>query len=160
MKDHRPTDRGFVADPDPSIEVSDTEVPATLTKIASEQARLAAIQALLAGRLAASHTATDSSPSLSTDADRLLDVEGAANFLALPISYVGELGRSGRLPRVAHGKYVRFRLGDLRAWIGAHRDPGIDGHPSSTRSSLDHGQRGVPPPLETHGPPRTHRRTR
>ena len=79
--------------------------------------------------------ATFEAGSKADDADQLVTVEEAAAFLSLPTSYVAELGRRGKLPRVSHGKYVRFRRGDLRAWVGAHRTPGECGPSRSGKRS-------------------------
>ena len=92
-------------------------------EMASFILRLASLQAAVSTRLHRGPVNTEGSES---DPDRLVDVQAAAEFLALPASYVAELGRRGLLPRVTFGKYVRFCLADLRAWIHAHRDSGID----------------------------------
>lgn len=89
-------------------------------------ARLAALQAMAAARLEGCTDEEECGKRANSDPDGLLDVERAAEFLALPSSYVADLGRRGLLPRVTCGKYVRFRLADLRDWIHAHRDPGVD----------------------------------
>ena len=43
----------------------------------------------------------------------LLDVEGLASALKVPVSWVYEQSRTGKIPTVRVGKYVRFRLNDV-----------------------------------------------
>ena len=106
--------------------------------------QVAALALVLAARLPDGGSSPAPAPSLESDPDRLLAVDDAARFLALPVSYVGDLGRRGMLPRVGHGKYVRYRLGDLRTWITRHRDPGVDGRLSVTYSPASDRRRGTP----------------
>jgi excisionase family DNA binding protein len=51
------------------------------------------------------------------DAVALLDVEQARQFLNVPRSYVYDLARQHKLPHVKVGKYLRFRLRELRMWL-------------------------------------------
>ncbi len=86
-------------------------------------ATLAALQTRAAARLlTAVGSAPAPAPAEKQDPDQLLTTAEASALLALPTGYVAELGRRGDLPRVARGKYVRFRVGDLRAWIARHRE--------------------------------------
>ena len=98
--------------------ISVLTLPAFVTELATVLLRVAV-------RLGKERPVAEAPPSLDMDPDRLLDVRAAAEFLGLPKSYLAELGRRGRIARVAHGKYVRFRLGDLRQWIMEHREPGV-----------------------------------
>jgi excisionase family DNA binding protein len=45
--------------------------------------------------------------------DELLDVDGLAEALKVPKSWVYENCRLGKIPTVRIGKYVRFRLNDV-----------------------------------------------
>jgi excisionase family DNA binding protein len=55
---------------------------------------------------------------------RLLTAREVAELLAVPESWVREHTRSGALPRVQLGRYVRYRRQAVLAWVGnqeAHR---------------------------------------
>ena len=45
--------------------------------------------------------------------DRLLDPEELAERLKVPVSWVYEQSRRGRIPTVRIGRYVRFKLNDV-----------------------------------------------
>ena len=62
----------------------------------------------------------------SSDLSQLLTVEEVADKLRLTKQYVYELTRTGQLPCVRKGKYVRVCLSDLLAWIDKHRDGVLD----------------------------------
>ncbi len=104
----------------PPLEVVDALHPEALPGYI---AYLAALQARAVVRMS-SNTATTAHPTppVGDDDDQLLTEKQAAAFLAVPAGHVGNLGRSGALPRVKFGKYVRFRLGDLRLWVSQHHE--------------------------------------
>ena len=56
--------------------------------------------------------------------DRLLDATEVAERLGVPISWVRESARSGAMPCVRLGRYVRFDLADVEAWIQSCKQPG------------------------------------
>lgn len=49
--------------------------------------------------------------------DRLLDAGEAAQILNVPMSWVRQATRDGRLPHVELGRYRRYREADLVAWV-------------------------------------------
>lgn len=62
---------------------------------------------------------------ISVRDDELLTVQETAQFLKVPVSWVYEHVRPGaldRLPCVKLGKYLRFDLRDLRAYVNAKRE--------------------------------------
>jgi excisionase family DNA binding protein len=56
--------------------------------------------------------------------DRLLDAKAVAERLGVPESWVRESARSGAIPHVRLGRYVRFDLADVEAWLEACKRPG------------------------------------
>jgi excisionase family DNA binding protein len=56
--------------------------------------------------------------------DRLLDAGEVAELLSVPKTWVLESARSGALPCVRLGRYVRFDRGDIEAWLTACKQPG------------------------------------
>lgn len=56
-------------------------------------------------------------------ADRLLVAEEVAEMLAVPTSWVREATRSGQLPHVRLGRYVRYDRGAILAWV-SEQQPG------------------------------------
>lgn len=55
---------------------------------------------------------------------RLLDAAGAAELLNVPKSWVLAEARSGRIPHIKLGRYVRFDLAELVAWTRGSRHVG------------------------------------
>lgn len=51
--------------------------------------------------------------------DRLLTAEEVAELLAVPVSWVRESTRSGAMPYVALGRYRRYRLDAVEAWLAS-----------------------------------------
>jgi excisionase family DNA binding protein len=49
--------------------------------------------------------------------DRLLDAKQVAELLAVPVGWVREHTRSGAIPHVPLGRYVRYDQGDMLAWL-------------------------------------------
>jgi excisionase family DNA binding protein len=56
--------------------------------------------------------------------DRLLDAKAIAERLGVPESWVREAARSGAIPCVRLGRYVRFDLTDVEAWLEGCKQPG------------------------------------
>lgn len=56
--------------------------------------------------------------------DRLLTADEIAAFLAVPVSWVRESTRSGAMPCHPLGRYRRYDLEDVRAWLAECRQPG------------------------------------
>jgi len=56
--------------------------------------------------------------------DRLLKAEEVAELLAVPVSWVRESTRSGAMPHVELGRYRRYRLEDVEAWLASCSRPG------------------------------------
>jgi excisionase family DNA binding protein len=56
--------------------------------------------------------------------DRLLDAKAIAEKLGVPETWVRESARSGAIPCVRLGRYVRFDPADVEAWIDSCKTPG------------------------------------
>ena len=56
--------------------------------------------------------------------ERLLTAEEVAEHLAVPVSWVRESTRSGAMPHVRLGRYVRFDLDDVERWLEECKRPG------------------------------------
>jgi excisionase family DNA binding protein len=59
---------------------------------------------------------------------RLLNADELAEVLAVPVSWVRDHTRSGAIPHLALGRYKRYRLAEVEAWLQTCRKGG-----SSTR---------------------------
>jgi len=59
--------------------------------------------------------------------DRLLDAKEAAELLNVPVGWVREQTRAGRMPHVPLGRYRRYRESDLRAWLESLTNGGTPG---------------------------------
>lgn len=59
---------------------------------------------------------------IATTAPSLLTAEQVAAILSVSERYVWRLGRDGDLPRVQMGKYVRFDLADVEAFIESRKE--------------------------------------
>ena len=55
---------------------------------------------------------------------RLVDAGAIAELLGVPKSWVLESARSGAIPCVRLGRYVRFDLDDVEMWVGSCKQPG------------------------------------
>lgn len=55
---------------------------------------------------------------------RLLDAGEVAARLGVPKSWVLESARSGAIPHVRLGRYVRFDLDDVERWLEGCKNPG------------------------------------
>lgn len=53
-------------------------------------------------------------------APTLVDAGAAAEQLGVPASWLMTQAREGRAPHRKLGKYVRFEVGELRAWADTH----------------------------------------
>jgi excisionase family DNA binding protein len=49
--------------------------------------------------------------------DRLLEAKDVADLLNVPISWVRDATRDGRLPHVPLGRYRRYDRADIEDWI-------------------------------------------
>lgn len=49
--------------------------------------------------------------------DPLLSADGVAELLAVPVSWVRDATRDGRLPAIRLGRYVRYRESSIVAWL-------------------------------------------
>ena len=56
--------------------------------------------------------------------ERLLTAPELAERLAVPKSWILESARSGAMPCVRLGRYVRFDLADVEAWLASCKRPG------------------------------------
>lgn len=56
--------------------------------------------------------------------DRLLDAAAIAERLGVPKTWVLESARSGAMPCVRLGRYVRFDLADVERWLEECKRPG------------------------------------
>jgi len=58
--------------------------------------------------------------------ERLLTAADVAELLAVPVSWVREATREGRLPHLALGRYRRYSRAAIDAWLTAARDAFAD----------------------------------
>ncbi len=63
--------------------------------------------------------------------ERLVDAAVIAERLGVPVSWVRESARSGAIPCVRLGRYVRFDLDDVDRWLEACK---VAGRPVAFRS--------------------------
>jgi excisionase family DNA binding protein len=49
--------------------------------------------------------------------DRLLDAKEVAAMLGVPVGWVREHTRSGAIPHVPLGRYVRYERSDVLGWV-------------------------------------------
>ena len=68
-------------------------------------------------RLAVKEAAAEAVKEVKAAHDKLLTAEEAADFLNVPITWVGEAARRGELPSIKAGHYRRFRRADLEKFI-------------------------------------------
>ncbi len=67
--------------------------------------------------------------------ERLLTAGEVAELLAVPESWVREATRAGRLPHICLGRYRRYELAAIEAWLAEQR-----GGPALTRRPLDNSR--------------------
>jgi excisionase family DNA binding protein len=53
----------------------------------------------------------------------LLTASEVATLLGVPVSWVYEQSRKGRIPTVSLGRYRRYRLEAIEAWVGGLEAP-------------------------------------
>jgi excisionase family DNA binding protein len=56
--------------------------------------------------------------------DRLIDAAAVAERLGVPTSWVREQTRSGAIPHLKLGRYIRFDLDDVDRWLESCMQPG------------------------------------
>ena len=56
--------------------------------------------------------------------DRLLDAKEIAERLGVPETWVRESTRSGAMPAIRLGRYWRYDMADVDAWIETCKQPG------------------------------------
>ena len=56
--------------------------------------------------------------------ERLLDASEVADRLGVPVSWVRESARSGAMPCLHLGRYVRFEFAAVEKWLEECRQPG------------------------------------
>jgi len=49
--------------------------------------------------------------------DRLLEAKEVAALLSVPVGWVREHTRSGAIPHVSLGRYIRYERADVLAWV-------------------------------------------
>lgn len=55
---------------------------------------------------------------------RLVDANAVAELLDVPVSWVRESTRSGAIPHIRLGRYVRYEPAAVEAWLASCRQPG------------------------------------
>lgn len=55
---------------------------------------------------------------------RLVDAAVVAELLSVPKSWVLESARAGAIPHLKIGRYTRFDLNDVEAWLESCKQPG------------------------------------
>ena len=56
--------------------------------------------------------------------ERLLDAAAVAERLGVPETWVRETTRSGAMPAIRLGRYWRYDLTDVEAWLESCKQPG------------------------------------
>jgi excisionase family DNA binding protein len=67
--------------------------------------------------------------------EKLLDANEVAELLSVPVGWVREHTRTGAIPHVALGRYVRYSETDVVAWVESLKTgggPAFRKHPPST----------------------------
>lgn len=59
-----------------------------------------------------------------SDADRLLTADDVAELLNVPVGWVREHSRSGAIPKIQLGRYVRYERAAVQAWLEELRTGG------------------------------------
>ncbi len=62
--------------------------------------------------------------------EKLLGIKEISEATGLPLSWLYTQAAAGRIPHLKLGKYLRFRISEVQAWLEAHRrgsgaDPGV-----------------------------------
>ena len=84
--------------------------------------------------------ASESPAVLPRDHDRLLDAEEVAALLHVPVRWVRDHSRTGLLPRVKLGKYVRYRREAVLAWISEQEHGGATWRKHHPRTGAGRGR--------------------
>lgn len=63
-------------------------------------------------------------------APALIDVEGLAHLLQVDVAFVRRLVSERRIPYLKVGKYVRFDLAEVAAWLDERRVTAEPDHPA------------------------------
>jgi excisionase family DNA binding protein len=58
------------------------------------------------------------------------DIREIGRFTGLPLSWLYSKAAAGEIPHIKAGKYLRFRLSEVEAWLAQHRR-GDNGHATS-----------------------------
>jgi excisionase family DNA binding protein len=75
----------------------------------------------MSGGTKASHLGPAQNGPSPAPGDRLLVAEEVAELLAVPESWVREATRTGGLPHIRLGRYVRYQRATVLAWIQDQR---------------------------------------
>lgn len=67
--------------------------------------------------------------------DRLLDANEVAELLHVPVSWVRQETREGRMPAVALGRYWRYRRDSVLAWIAEREETSRKHRPKAQRAA-------------------------
>jgi excisionase family DNA binding protein len=59
--------------------------------------------------------------------ERLLTAHEVADLLAVPLSWVREATRDGRLPHLKLGRYRRYQAAAIHAWLAQQEQGGLGG---------------------------------
>ena len=59
--------------------------------------------------------------------ERLLTASEVADMLAVPLSWVREATRDGRLPHLKLGRYRRYQAAAIQAWLAEQQQGGLRG---------------------------------
>jgi len=134
MREPAPTLAALLTETTSAAEVPVAEVPALLALVASEQARLAAVQGALAARLAAGN-GTPCRPVNEAPAIRYVTQAEAAAMFNIPLSTVRYLTRRGRVQTLGNGKNRRLLPADLARYLDVCKRTGRPLRPSGARAA-------------------------
>ena len=73
---------------------------------------------------AGAHLSADAAGLGAATRERLLNAAEVAQLLAVPVSWVRETTRAGRMPVVHLGRYTRYDRADVQAWLDSCKTPG------------------------------------
>jgi excisionase family DNA binding protein len=57
--------------------------------------------------------------------DRLLEAKDVAELLSVPVGWVREHTRTGAIPHVPLGRYIRYDRGEVLAWVESLKTGGV-----------------------------------
>lgn len=120
----------LVAKPDRAADVPMHQIAALLASLASEQARLVAIQGVLMTRLVASQSSV-----MDESADRLLTAQDVAKALGVTKRWVQRRARRLPFARRLSAHAVRYSESGLKRWI-SNRHHGSSRHAASGQSAV------------------------